>query len=97
MRSAQKVHVSRNIITGDASEHDQVGLLVSSPPADQGGPLSEVKLENNTISEIAGFGIQVHSGNAVHLAGNTVRGSAKENIHVAPEVTGLTQQGNKME
>jgi hypothetical protein len=96
-RSAQEVHIAGNTVIGDPEEHDQVGLLVWSPAKDQGGPLSEVTLENNTVFTVGGYGIKVHSGDAIHLIRNTVRHSAQENIHITEKATGVTQQGNTLE
>jgi hypothetical protein len=97
VRSAQDVQVSNNTISGDTAEHEQVGLLAWSPAKDKGGTLSQVTMEDNTVSDVAGNGIQVEAGNAVRLIKNTIRHSAKNNIYVAANATGVTQQGNKLE
>jgi hypothetical protein len=97
LRSAQNVHVSNNIVSGDPTEHEQVGLRAWSPSTDHGGALSEVTMESNTVSDIAGNGIQLDSGNAIHLVKNTVRHSAKNNIYVSTKAIGVTQQGNVLE
>ena len=96
-RSARDVRIAGNTVIGDPTEHEQVGLLVWSPAKDQGGPLSGVTLENNTVFTVGGYGIKVHSGNAIYLIKNTVRHSALENIHVTEKATGVTQQGNTLE
>jgi hypothetical protein len=96
-RSAQDVRIAGNTVIGDPAEHEQVGLLVWSPAKDQGGPLSGITLENNTVFTVGGDGIKVHSGNAIRLLKNTVRHSAQENIHVTEKATGVTQQGNTLE
>jgi hypothetical protein len=96
IRSAQEVQVANNTISGDTAEHEQIGLRAWSSAKDKGGALSEVAIENNTVSEVAGNGIQVESG-GVRLIKNTIRHSAKKNIYVAENVTDVTQQGNKME
>jgi Right handed beta helix region len=96
IRSAQEVQVANNTISGDTAEHEQVGLRAWSPAKDKGGALSQVAIENNTVSDVAGNGIQVESG-GVRLIKNTIRRSAKKNIYVAENVTDVTQQGNKME
>jgi len=97
VRSAQDVQVANNTITGDTTEHEQVGLRAWSAATDKGGMLSQVTVENNTVSDVAGNGIQVESGSGVRLIKNTVRRSAKKNIYVAENLTDVTQQGNKME
>ena len=97
VRSAQNVQVSDNVVSGDTMEHEQVGLLAWSPATDKGGTLSQVTMENNTVSDIAGYGIQVDSGNTIQLIKNTVRHSGKSNIYVAAKATGVTQEGNKLE
>jgi len=96
-RSSQDVHVTGNTVIGDLGEHEQVGLLVWSPAKDQGGPLSEVTLEDNTVFTIGGDGIKVHTGNAIHIIRNTVRHSAQNNILVTEKATGVTKQGNVLE
>jgi hypothetical protein len=96
-RSAQDVRIAGNTVIGDPAEHDQVGLLVWSPAKDQGGPLSDVTLENNTVFTVGGYGIKVHSGNAIHLIRNTVRHSAQENVHITEKATGVTQEHNTLE
>jgi len=96
VRSAQEVQVANNTIAGDTAEHEQIGLRAWSPAKDKGGVLSQVAIENNTVSDVAGNGIQVESG-GVRLIKNTIRRSAKKNIYVAENVTDVTQQGNKME
>lgn len=97
VRSAQNVQVSDNVVSGDTEGHEQVGLLAWSPATDKGGVLSQVTMENNTVSDIAGYGIQVDSGNMIQLVKNTVRHSGKSNIYVATKATGVTQEGNKLE
>jgi hypothetical protein len=95
VRSAKHVQVADNVISGDATEHEQVGLLAWA--ADKGTPLADVTMENNTISDIAGYGILVESGDAIHLLRNTVRRSAKNDIQIAAEARGVTQEGNNLE
>jgi hypothetical protein len=97
VRSAQNVRVSGNKVAGDATEHEQVGLLAWSPGTDQGGTLSELTMENNTVSDIAGYGIRVDSGKAIHLVKNKVIHSVKNNIYVTTKATEVTQQGNVLE
>jgi len=97
VRSAQDVRVAGNTVIGDLGEQGQVGLLVWSPAKDQGGPLSEVTLEDNTVFTIGGDGIKVHTGNAIHIIRNTVRHSAQNNILVTQKATGVTKQGNVLE
>jgi hypothetical protein len=96
IRSAQEVQVANNTISGDTAEHEQIGLRAWSPAKDKSGALSQVAIENNTVSDVAGNGIQVESG-GVRLIKNTIRRSAKKNIYVAENLTDVTQQGNKME
>ncbi|HEY7404738.1 MAG TPA: right-handed parallel beta-helix repeat-containing protein [Candidatus Angelobacter sp.] len=96
-RSARNVRIAGNTVIGDPGEHEQVGLLVWSPAKDQGGPLSEVTLENNTVFTIGGYGVKVHSGSGIHLVRNTVRHCAQENIYITEKATGVTQQGNTVE
>ncbi|HET9364194.1 MAG TPA: right-handed parallel beta-helix repeat-containing protein, partial [Candidatus Angelobacter sp.] len=97
VRSAQDVRVAGNTVIGDLGEHGQVGLLVWSPAKDQGGPLSEVTLEDNTVFTIGGDGIKVHTGNAIHIIRNTVRHSAQNNILITEKATEVTKQGNVLE
>ncbi len=97
VRSAQNVRVSDNTVSGDTTEHEQTGIRAWSPATDHGGTLSEVTMENNSVSDIGGYGIKVDSGKVVHIVKNTVRRSTKSNIYVAPKATGVTQQGNVLE
>jgi len=84
-------------IAGDATEHEQVGLLVWSPDTDKGGALNDVTLEKNSVSTVGGFGIKVHSGHGIHLIGNAIRRSTQSNITVTQKATGVTQQDNTIE
>jgi parallel beta helix pectate lyase-like protein len=96
VRSARNVKVTNNVISGDAAEHDQLGMRAWSPVADKGGPLLDVTMSENDVSDIAGFGILVDSGSAVHLVRNKVRRSAKDNIRIDPKATGVTQAENDL-
>ena len=96
LRSAQDVQVANNTVAGDTGEHEQVGLRAWSAATDKGGTLAQVTIEHNTVSDVAGNGIQVDSG-GVRLIKNTIRRSAKKNIYVAENLTDVIQQGNRME
>ena len=95
VRSAKNIQVSDNVISGDPTEHEQVGLLAWV--ANKRAPLANVTMENNTVSDIAGYGILVESGDAIHLVRNTVRRSAKSDIQIAAQASGVTQEGNNLE
>jgi hypothetical protein len=95
VRSARNVQVTDNVVSGDPTEHDQVGLLAWV--ASKRAPLVNVTMENNTVSDIAGYGILVESGDAIHLLRNTVRRSAKGDIQVAAAASSVTQEGNNLE
>ncbi|HEY7402232.1 MAG TPA: right-handed parallel beta-helix repeat-containing protein [Candidatus Angelobacter sp.] len=95
VRSAKNVQVTDNVISGDPAEHEQVGLLAWATT--KHAPLANVTMENNTVSDIAGYGILVESGDAIHLLRNTVRRCAKSEIQVAREATGVTQVDNNLE
>lgn len=96
VRSSKNVRVANNVVSGDMAEHDQLGMRAWSPVGDRGGPLLDVTMSENDVSDIAGYGILVDSGSAVHLVKNKVRNTAKDNIRIDPKATGVTQEGNNL-
>jgi len=96
IRSSKDVHIVKNVVSGDMAEHDQMGMRAWSPVGDRGGPLVDVTISENDVSDIAGYGILVDSGSGVHLVKNKVRNTAKDSIRIDPKATGVTQEGNNL-
>jgi hypothetical protein len=84
-------------VTGDPKEKQQVGLLVWSPATDKGGPLMDVTLQGNTVTDVAGEGIKLHTGDSIKLVRNTVRHSAVKNLEITNKATKVTQDGNVLQ
>jgi hypothetical protein len=96
-RSSQNVQIVSNTVTGDPAQKQQVGLLVWSPATDKGGPLKDVTLETNTLTDVAGEGIKIHSGDSIKMVRNTVRHSAVKGLEITTKATHVTQDGNVLE
>ena len=96
-RSSQFVSISRNMITGNFADKSQVGLLAWSPEQDKGGPLENVTFQENTVKDVGGDGIRIHSGQHVFLLRNAVSHSGLHDLVITKLAYEVVQQDNVLE
>jgi hypothetical protein len=87
VRSARRITVEANRIFGTrSSRQPQDGIFIWGHPLANPDPTiaQDVTIRNNYVRDCARYGIALHSGRRVAIAGNNVAESGRTNLYVNP-------------